>query len=80
MDFSKDADRIGKFLAKKIKQVVNYGINEQLKSMVKKEQLKYLRFSGKQIKDIGFVANDSLNKTGEDTLRIKRGAYLHNVK
>lgn len=80
MDFRGDADRIGKFLAKKIKQVINYGINEQLKSMVKKEQLKYLRFSGKQIKDIGFVANDSLAKTGEDTLRIKRGAYLHNVK
>lgn len=66
MDFQKDAARIGKFLARRVKQLAIYSMQNWLP---------YLRFSGKR-----GVPNQALTASDKKILRITRSAYIESVQ
>jgi hypothetical protein len=69
MDFTQDALRIAKMLAKRIKYIANY--SGQL--------LQYMLYGGDNRKKIK-MANSSLSEQDSKILRITRAAYIEDIR
>lgn len=69
MDFTQDASRIAKMLAKRIKHIGDYG----------GQIIQYMLYGGDNRKK-SKIANTSLSKADQQTLRITRAAYIEDVR
>lgn len=69
MDFTQDASRIAKMLAKRIKYLGNYA----------GQTIQYMLYGGDNRKK-SKVANTSLSNADRQILRITRAAYIEDVR
>ena len=69
MDFTQDASRIAKMLAKRIKHIGDYG----------GQIIQYMLYGGDNRRK-SKIANTSLSKADQQTLRITRAAYVEDVR